>query len=84
MRLLPMELLAVGARILHWLIVLGLLLFFVSTAQLRTLGFLAIVSTWLAFFFGKVAIGIHPVCQFGVCRVGVLSHHCLEERIPTC
>ncbi len=51
MRLLAMELLAVGAGILLWLIILVFLLFAASATRLRTLGFLAIVSTWLAFFF---------------------------------
>ncbi len=73
-----MELLALGACILLWLVVLILLLFSASAAWLGTLEFLAITSTWLAFFFGQVAVGIHAIHQFGVCRVGVLSHHCLE------
>ncbi len=78
MGLLAMELLAVGARILLWLLVLVLLLFSASPVQLGALGFLAIASTWPAFFFGQVAVGIHAVRQFGVCGVGVLSHHRLE------
>ncbi len=52
MRLLAMELLAVGAHILLWLMVLVLLLFYASATCLGTLGFLAIMSMWLAFFFG--------------------------------
>ncbi len=51
MRLLAMELLAVGARILLWLVVLVLFLFTASAVQLGMLGFLAIASTWLVFFF---------------------------------
>ncbi len=78
MRLLTMELLAVGAPILLCLIVLVRLLFFASAVQLGMLGFLAIACTWLEFFFGKVAVETHTVHQFGVCGVGVLSHHCLE------
>jgi hypothetical protein len=45
MRLLAMELLAVGACILLWLVILILRLFSASAAQLKTLGFLAFVST---------------------------------------
>jgi hypothetical protein len=52
MGLLAMELLAVGARILLLLFVLVLLLFSASAVRLGTLGFLAIASQWLAFFFG--------------------------------
>ncbi len=51
MGLLVMELLAVGAHILLWLVVLVLLLFSVSALQLETLGFLALACSWLAFFF---------------------------------
>ncbi len=51
MGLLAMEFLAVGARILLWLIALVLLLSSASAAQLGTLGFLVIASPWLAFFF---------------------------------
>jgi hypothetical protein len=78
MKLLVMELLAVGACILFWLVVLILLLFSVSAARLGTLGFLAITSTWLVFFFGQVPVRIHAACLFGVRGVSVLSHHCLE------
>ena len=42
MGLLAMELLAVGARILLWLIVIVLLLFSAATLQLGALGFLAL------------------------------------------
>jgi hypothetical protein len=73
MGLLAMELLAVGARILFWFIALVLLLFSVSALWLGTLGFLALLCTWLAFFFGQVAVGTHAVCWFGVRRVGVSS-----------
>jgi hypothetical protein len=52
MGLLASELLAVGARILLWLVVLVLLLFSASALQLRLLGFLALMCMWLAFFFG--------------------------------
>ncbi len=62
MRLLAMELLAVGACILLWLVVLVLLLFSASAVQLVTLGFLAVTCTWLAFFFGRVAVRTHAVC----------------------
>jgi hypothetical protein len=57
MGLLAMELLAVGARILLWLVVLLLLLFSVATLQLGALGFLALTCAWLAFFLGQVAGG---------------------------
>jgi hypothetical protein len=78
MRLLSMEFLAVGAGIFLWLVILVLLLFSASAAQTGLLGFLVIACTWLAFFFGQVAVGTHAIHQFGVCGVGVLSHHCLE------
>ncbi len=52
MGLLVMELLAVGARILLWLIVLVLLLFSAATLQLGKLGYLVLACTWLVFFFG--------------------------------
>jgi hypothetical protein len=78
MRLLAIELLVVGAHILCWLVVLVLLLFTASAAQLGTLEFLAITSTWLVFFFGQVTVGIHAVRQFGVRGVGVPIHHRLE------
>ncbi len=52
MGLLAMELLTVGTCILLWLVALVLLLFSVSAVQLGTLGFLAIASLWLEFFFG--------------------------------
>jgi hypothetical protein len=78
MRLLAMELLVVVARILFWLVVLVLLLFPASAAQLGTLGFLAITCTWLMFFFRQVAVRIHTIRQFGVSGVDVPSHHCLE------
>jgi hypothetical protein len=42
MGLLGMELLAVGARILLWLVILVLLLFFMATLQLGALRFLAL------------------------------------------
>ncbi len=61
MGLLAMEFLAVGARILLWLIVLVILLSSVSAAQLVMMGFLATPSPWLAFYFGQVAVGIHTV-----------------------
>ncbi len=47
-----MELLAVGAHILLWLIVLVLRLFATATLQLGALGFLALVCALLAFFLG--------------------------------
>ncbi len=75
---LAMELLAVGARILFWLIVPVLLLFPAATLQLGALGFLALACTWLAFVLGQVTVGAYAVCQFGVRRVGVLIHHRLE------
>ncbi len=73
-----MELLAVGVRILLWLVVLVLLLFTASALRLGTLGFLSIACTWLAFFFGRVAAGTQAVHQFSVRGVSVLSHHRLE------
>jgi hypothetical protein len=73
-----MELLAVEACILLWLIILVLLLFSTATAQLGALGFLALVCVWLAFFLRGVAVGAHAICQFGVHGAGVLTHHCLE------
>jgi hypothetical protein len=66
MGLIAMELLAVGARILLWLVVLVILLFSASAAQLGMMGFLAIASPWLAFFLGQVAVRIHAVRRFGV------------------
>jgi hypothetical protein len=48
---LAMEFLAVGTHIPFWLIALVFLLSSTSTAQLGTMGFLAIVSPWLEFFF---------------------------------
>jgi hypothetical protein len=52
MRRLAIELLAAGARILHWLVVLVLLMFSASATQLGMLRFLAISSLWFAFFSG--------------------------------
>jgi hypothetical protein len=52
MGLLAMELLAVGAHIFLWLVVLVLLLFSAATLQLGALGFLALACMWLAFFLG--------------------------------
>ncbi len=52
MGLLAMKLLAVGARILLWLVVVVLLLFPAVTLQLGALGFLALVCAWLAFVLG--------------------------------
>jgi hypothetical protein len=76
--LLAMELLAVRARILLWLVVFVLLLFSAATARLGTLGFLVLACAWLAFFLRLVAVGAYTVCRFGVRGVGVLAHHCLE------
>ncbi len=56
MGLLAMELLAVGTRILLWLVVFVLLLFSAATARLGALGFLALASAWLAFFLRQVAV----------------------------
>ncbi len=56
-----MKFLAVGARILLWLIVLVLLLFFAATLQLGALVFLALGCVWLAFFLGQVAVGAYAV-----------------------
>ena len=78
MGLLVMELLAVGACILLWLVILVLLLFTAATSQLGALGFLALVCAWLVFFLGRVTVGVYTICQISVCRVGVLTHHCLE------
>ncbi len=78
MRLLAMELLAVGAFDLFWLIILVLLLFSANAVGLGKLGFLVLACTLLVFFFGRVPVRTHAVRQFGVCRVGVLSHHCLK------
>ncbi len=78
MGLLAMELLAVGARILLCLIVLVLLLLSPATSRLGALGFLALACMWLAFFFGQVPVGAYAVSQFGVRRVGVLTHHRFE------
>ncbi len=78
MGLLAMELLAVGARILLWLVVFVLLLFSAATAQLGALGFLALACSWLAIFLRQDAVGAYAVRQFGVRGVGVLAHHHLE------
>ncbi len=78
MGLLVMELLAVGAHILLWLIVLVLPLFFAATTQLGALEFLALACAWLAFFLRQVAVGAYAVRRFSVHKVGVLTHHCLE------
>ncbi len=61
MGLLAMELLAVGALILFWFIVLVLLLLSPAALQLGTLGFLALACAWLVFFFGQVAVGTHAI-----------------------
>ncbi len=79
MGFIAMELIAVGARILLWLVVLVLLLFSAATSQLGALGFLALACAWLAFFLRQVAVGAYAVRQFGVHEVGVLTHHPLEE-----
>jgi hypothetical protein len=78
MGLLAMELLAVGARILLWLVILVLHLFSAATLQLGALRFLALACAWLAFFLGQVAVGGYAVRQFGVRGVGVLTYHRLE------
>jgi hypothetical protein len=78
MGLITNELLAVGARILLWLIILVLLLFSAATLQLGELGFLALACAWLAFFLGRVAVRAYTLRQFGVRGVGVITHHCLE------
>jgi hypothetical protein len=49
MGLLAMELFAVRARIVLWLIIFFLLLFPAATSQLGALGFLALACAWLAF-----------------------------------
>ncbi len=67
MGLLAMKLLAVGACILLWLVVLALLLFSTAALQLEMLGFLALACVWLVFFSGQVADRTHDICQFGVC-----------------
>jgi hypothetical protein len=59
MGLLAMELLAVGARILLWLVILVLLLFSAAALRLGTLEFLALACMLLAFFFGRVVVGTH-------------------------
>ncbi len=78
MGLLAMELLAVGAGILLWLIVLVLLLFSVAALRLGASGFLAPGCAWLAFFLRRVAVGAYTVCRFCVRGVSVLTHHYLE------
>jgi hypothetical protein len=52
MGLLAMELLAVGAHILLWLVFLVFLLFTMATSRRGALGFLALVCTWLEFVLG--------------------------------
>jgi hypothetical protein len=52
MGLLAMELLAVGARIFLWLVIIVRLLFTAATSRLGALGFLALMCAWLAFFLG--------------------------------
>jgi hypothetical protein len=52
MGLLAMELFAVGAHILLWLIIFFFLLFPSATLQLGALGFLALACTCLAFVLG--------------------------------
>jgi hypothetical protein len=73
-----MELFAVGARILLWLVIFFLFLFPAATSQLGVLGFLALACAWLAFALGRVAVGGYAICRFGVRGVGVLTHHRLE------
>jgi hypothetical protein len=73
-----MELLAVEARILFWLVVLVLLLFTAATSRLGALGLFALVCTWLAFFLRRVVARAYAMCQFGARGVGVLTHHRLE------
>jgi hypothetical protein len=78
MGLLAMELFAVGARILLWLVIFFLLLFSVATSQLGALGFLALACAWLVFILGQVAVRAYAVCRFSVHGVSVLTHHRLE------
>ncbi len=78
MGLLVMALLAVGARILLWLIGLVLLLFFAATLLLGSLGFLALACMWLVFIVRQVAAGAFAIHQFGVRSVNVLTYHHLE------
>ncbi len=61
-----MELLAVGAPILLWLVILVLLLFTAATLQLGALGFLVLACARLAFFLGQVTVGAYAICRFGV------------------
>jgi hypothetical protein len=76
--ILAMELIAVGARILLWLVVLVLVLFSLATSGLGALGFLEFACTWLAFFLRQVVVKAYAVRRFGVRGVGVLTHHYLE------
>jgi hypothetical protein len=62
MGLLATELLAVGARIFLWLVVLVFLLFTAATLGLGALGFLALACVWLAIFLVQVAVGAYAVC----------------------
>jgi hypothetical protein len=78
MGLLAIEILAVGARILLWLVVLVLLLFSAATLQLGALGFLAFTCAWLVVFLGQVTVGAYALCRFSVRGVGVITHHCVE------
>jgi hypothetical protein len=57
MGFLAMELFAVGARILLWLVIFFLLLFPAATSQLGALGFLVLTCSCLAFILRLVAVG---------------------------
>ncbi len=56
MGLFAMELFAVGAGILLWLVIFFLLLFPVATLQLGALGFLVLACAWLAFVLRQVVL----------------------------
>jgi hypothetical protein len=62
MRLLAIELFAMGARILLWLVIFFLLLCPAATWLLGALGFLALACAWLAFVLRQVAVGAYAVC----------------------
>jgi hypothetical protein len=62
MGLLAMELFAVGARILLWLLNFLLFLFPAATLRLGALEFLVLACAWLAFVLGRVAVRAYAIC----------------------
>jgi hypothetical protein len=78
MRLPVVEFLAVGASVLFWFVILVLLLFLMSSVQLRMLKLLAIATARIAPLLQQIAVCANTVRQFGLCQIDVTIHHHVE------